>query len=334
MEKAQELLERIQFQREWDAMPEAERLLLQARAYVTQNDEDPDYESAFPYLVAAADKGHTGAQCLLGAMYAEGIYVEQDESEAFRLYLDAAEKGETMAFVDLSIVYLFGTGTAKNLREAKRWAQAAVDAGIEKADTLMQVVNEAWSTCNPDRADMMYVRGLACYERKDFKEANRFFGDAADNYHAQAAYMQGVMDEKGEGGTKSVSGAACHYRDAALWGHTGAFERLKVLAAVERDEDAQFCLAQVYYMNNAVKRDVAEAEKWFEAAVRQEHFYALSYLKTESSEEENKYAQYILGNLYYRGAGVPMDRSKAADLYRLAAAQGYQAAQKALERMS
>lgn len=74
----------------------------------------------------ASDKGSPMATYLLGIYYLEeGEY--QDKSEGFRLIKQAAQKNYPYSQGHLSLLYQFGIGCDKNLYEAERWANKAVE---------------------------------------------------------------------------------------------------------------------------------------------------------------------------------------------------------------
>jgi TPR repeat protein len=54
-----------------------------------------DYAEAVKWFRLAAEHGHSGAQCHLGEMYAEGHGVEQDYVQAHMWFNLAAAAGET-----------------------------------------------------------------------------------------------------------------------------------------------------------------------------------------------------------------------------------------------
>lgn len=55
--------------------------------------EGRDYAKALRYLEPLAVSGHPKAQHLLGVLYAEGLGVSRDDSEAARWFRVAAEQG-------------------------------------------------------------------------------------------------------------------------------------------------------------------------------------------------------------------------------------------------
>ena len=53
----------------------------------------------------------------------------------------------------------------------------------------------------------------------------------------------------------------------------------------------------------------------------------------KAAEQENKYAQYAIGNCYKRGHGVEKSYTKAVEWYKKAAEQGHEEAKKELDFM-
>ena len=90
--------------------------------------EDPIIrEKIMKYLCMAIEQGNATAMNQLGAMYAEGKWVEQDPEKAFLCYKKAAEHGHSLAMSNLGFCYLYGDGTEINYEEAyKTFSKAAV----------------------------------------------------------------------------------------------------------------------------------------------------------------------------------------------------------------
>ena len=57
------------------------------------------------------------------------------------------------------------------------------------------------------------------------------------------------------------------------------------------------------------------------------------YLLRKAAEQGDASAQYNLGVMYYKGAGVPKDTSAAVAWFRKAAVQGHATAQRALKKL-
>ena len=66
----------------------------------------------------AADRGDPSAQFNLGAMYHQGIGVEQDFKKGMDFYLLAADKGNLDAFVNMGGMYRDGQGVDRDYKEA------------------------------------------------------------------------------------------------------------------------------------------------------------------------------------------------------------------------
>ncbi len=92
---------------------------------------DPHAEPAV--LLTLAEKGNVQAQyvyALRHTAYAPvELQINEDRELAFRWTLKAAHGGHSRAMAVVALYYFRGTGTAKNLTEAKRWADLAVAKG-------------------------------------------------------------------------------------------------------------------------------------------------------------------------------------------------------------
>jgi TPR repeat protein len=92
---------------------------------------DPHAEPAA--LLALAEKDNVQAQyvyALRHTAYAPvELQIKEDRDLAFRWTLKAAEGGHSRAMAVVALYYFRGTGTAKNLKEAKDWADQAVAKG-------------------------------------------------------------------------------------------------------------------------------------------------------------------------------------------------------------
>lgn len=81
------------------------------------------------YLRMAADLGHAGAQCDLGACYGDGKGVEKDPETALAWFRKAADQGDASAQFNIGIAYENGAGVTRDLSEAARWFRRAADLG-------------------------------------------------------------------------------------------------------------------------------------------------------------------------------------------------------------
>ena len=112
---------------------------------------------------------------------------------------------------------------------------------------------------------------------------------AAEQGHAKAQYLLGIMYHGGQGVPQDTAEAARWYRRAAELGHAGG----------------QCSLGGMYYCGKGVAKNRAEAAKW--------------YLK--AAEQGEVKAQQLLGIIYLTEHGVPPDGVLLYMFLNLAAAR-------------
>jgi TPR repeat protein len=121
-------------------------------------------------------------------------------------------------------------------------------------------------------------------------------------------------------------------------------------AAEQRDAEAQFRLAWIFFNEKNLLHDDSEAVVWCERAAEQGHagsqtILAAAYYEGKgihqdytkaakwawkSAEQGIAPAQHLLGEMYSDGKGLPKDDKEAAEWYRKAANQGFEEAQTSL----
>ncbi len=134
----------------------------------------------------------------------------------------------------------------------------------------------------------LYAKGLGV--KDDYKEATRWYRQAADQGHARAQVALGEHYAAGQGVPQDNAEAVKWYRRAAEQG----------------DATGQYTLAVMYLVGTGVPKDDAEALKWYRASAEQG--YALSL--------------FHLGMRYKKGQGVTPDSAEAYKWLTLAAANG------------
>ena len=114
------------------AIPEIARADLdEAIAYAEAGEKDKAYEELL-LIVEQADQGHPKALYEFGVMYkTEGLWVVQSDESAFENWLASAELGYAPAQFAVGSAYIIGSGIEKDLSEAKRWLQFAIDNTYE-----------------------------------------------------------------------------------------------------------------------------------------------------------------------------------------------------------
>jgi len=135
-------------------------------------------------------------------------------------------------------------------------------------------------------------------ERAEYREALDWYGRAARQGDASAAYRLGEMAEEGQGELPCQARALHYFTVAAQLGHAAA----------------QYAVARCYARGHGCERDDALAVAWFDEAAARGHAGA----------------QYHLGVAFRRGLGVSADLEVALRWFRRAAEQGHARAQREL----
>lgn len=167
---------------------------------------------------------------------------------------------------------------------------------------------------------------------KSADKATEHFRRAAELGHAEAAFRLGLALEKGDGAERDESAAAEWYEKAAAHDLGPALLNLAGLyldgRGVDQDEERAFDL----YSRACGKTTLWPASDPL-ADVQEVEAVVVSSGASFSSGAGGAVglglalARYHLGNLYFEGRGVEADEDEAADLYRLAAEQGFAPAQ-------
>ncbi len=95
-----------------------------------------DYATAVKEWRPLAEQGYADAQTLLGGMYAAGLGVPQDDTEAIRWFRMAAEQGYANAQYSLGRKYAVGRGVPQDFVQAYKWLDLAAAQGNERAKRI------------------------------------------------------------------------------------------------------------------------------------------------------------------------------------------------------
>ncbi len=139
-----------------------------------------DYHRAYQEWKAAAEAGQAEAEFDLGLLYAEGLGVRRDLSEAMRLYRSAAEKGNAQAQFALGQIYLRGWGTPRDEVDAIRWIMMANSVEAAGPPT-----------------DWVAVEGYGV--PRDPRQAVYWYDRAARSGHPEAQFDLARLCSSGEG---------------------------------------------------------------------------------------------------------------------------------------
>ena len=105
--------------------------------------ERGDYTLAARLFRPLAEQGNALAQSNLGAMYADGQGVPQDDQEAMKWFRKAAEQGNALAQYNLGVAYANGEGVSQDYPEAVKWYRKA--AGQENASAQYNLASMYFS---------------------------------------------------------------------------------------------------------------------------------------------------------------------------------------------
>ena len=114
------------------AIPEIARADLdKAIAYAEAGEKDKAHKELL-LIAETAQTGHPKALYEFGVMYkTEGLWIVHSDESAFENWLASAELGYAPAQFAVGSAYIIGSGIEKDLSEAKRWLQFAIDNTYE-----------------------------------------------------------------------------------------------------------------------------------------------------------------------------------------------------------
>ena len=114
------------------AIPEIARADLdEALAYAEAGEKDKAYAELL-FIVEQAEQGHPKALYEFGVMYkSDDLWIVQSDESAFENWLASAELSYAPAQFAVGASYIIGSGVDKDLSEAKRWLQLAIDNTYE-----------------------------------------------------------------------------------------------------------------------------------------------------------------------------------------------------------
>jgi uncharacterized protein len=99
-----------------------------------------DYVTALKEWEPLARQGNPDALFRLGAMYAAGEGVQQDNKKAAQYYRWAAQQGHALAQTDLATLLYDGKGMPRNYAEAFQWYALAANQGNSQAQLNLGVM--------------------------------------------------------------------------------------------------------------------------------------------------------------------------------------------------
>ena len=178
-----------------------------------------NYEKAVQYFLKAAAQGYAISQYNLGICYRSGNGVPKDYNQAAGWFLQAAKQGDADAQNILGNYYIEGRpGVPKDLDKGMSWLNRAATRGNPSAEFNLAVC---------------YHQGTVIH--KDHKMAFKWYNEAANHGHVEAQYYVGLCHEKGWGTEVDFDRANEWYVKAASHGNEAASQRIKKLAASQKE---------------------------------------------------------------------------------------------------
>jgi TPR repeat protein len=165
-----------------------------------------DYQTAFREWQAAAEAGHAEAQFDLGLLYAQGLGVKRDLTEAANWYRKAAGQGNAEAEFALGQMYSRGWGVPRDTADAMRWMQMANDPASDGPPT-----------------DWARIEGYGF--EQDQQQAAYWYDKAAAQGHPEAQYNLARLYATGQGVPRDQEQALRWVRAAASQGYAPAQAR-------------------------------------------------------------------------------------------------------------
>lgn len=248
--------------------------------------EKEDFKTALKEFTALANKGDAQAQFNLGAMYNEGLGVDEDVAKAFAFFLKAAEQKHPRAQFVVGHMYSSGRGVTANKQESLQWKQKAASQGYAQAQSDL---------------------GDHDYEQKNYAEALVWYRKAAEQNNANAQYGIGYQYYKGEGVPVDLNEAIQWMLKAANQGNVNAQDDLANIYARQKNyADAvkwtlklaeggsinRIRILGVFYENGiGVQKDLITAYQFYSVAATMGHDAKATELKTELEKKLSAHDQ-------------------------------------------
>ncbi len=211
--------------------------------------KNKEYGKAYQEWKAAADAGHAEAQFDLGVLYAQGLGVRRDLTEAAFWYRKSAEQGNAEAEFALGQMYSRGWGAPRDTVDAMRWLQMANSVDSDGPPT-----------------DWANVEGYGMPQ--DDQQAAYWYKLAAEKGHPEAEFNLARLYAGGKGVKKDEEQAARWVSASATQGYTPAMANLGTRFATgtgvaQNPQRAYFWLTLAFLHGDkgAEKQRAAEAAK-------------------------------------------------------------------------
>jgi uncharacterized protein len=273
----------MQLQSKAEAGDAAAQLAL-GRAYQNGNGVRQNDELAAKWYRNAADQGNAAAQNNLGVMYRAGLGVEKNKEEAMKWYHMAARQGNANAMFNIGAAYYDGDVERASELAAYEWFVLAEEAGSSNAhDAVKRTAAELGAPFTQDaliEIAQMYEKGTDLPQ--NYSQAIKWYNRAAESGSASAKVQLASMYLNGNGVPKDYSRAMELCYSAGILGY--------------------YCVGHIYAYGLGVPPDLGEASKWYR----------------KGAEAGNSASMLALGQMYWKGQGVELDRAESYHYFFLA----------------
>ena len=217
---------------------------------------EQNYERARFWFQKSANKGDAKAQTGLGYMYYLGLGVDKDYEKAFSYFNKAACQNDAGALESLGALYWNGEAVEKDKGKALEYFVRAAEEGSK-----LGCYNAARAYCFGDESliniekSWQYLQRLPSldYDKKEYFKAH---------------YMAGMYYLK-KPNLKKISRAMFHFSEGAYLG----------------DQDSQYVLGILLLAGIGTEKDAVRGMEWIEKAAKNESEEANAFL---SSDDESK----------------------------------------------
>lgn len=309
-----------------------------------------DPAASVHWLRQAALQGSPSAQDRLANSYYLGLGVKRDPGRALRWYEKAANQGYSDAQFKLSEMYYLGRGTKRDLAKAAKWYREGAFGGESYGGSFGRyLVGHMYHTGEGVKRNIdAAVRWLASAVNDQLPAATAPVGFSADNpLNAKGAAPSLAALERQARNDARLELAAIYENGEGV-----PKDGTRALGLIQQASDAgsvkaKIALARHYLDGIDVRRDLPTAVRLFsevpdktaygiaaaaaaavekaasvgEKAYHSKHYKAALHNLEAAADHGNARAQYLLGNMYFGGAGVPKDYARAIRWWRRASLQ-------------
>lgn len=256
-------------------------------------DESQNIKRAMYWYAQAAGNGNIIAQLKLGKIYSDGAYMQKQKHKAIYWYKKAVAEGSVEGQLFLTGLH-HATSANADVPEITYWYEKMRQILHSSENVVMQeyfsmkklevypgkMIASLQSEANAGDIEAMFNLGNIYYDAESYNEAKKWYRAAANDGHLGAQECFGAIYAGGIGGDENNMMAILYNQKAAKQGSVTAQNSLGRLylhnlndyntayscfkkAANKGDKEAMQNLADMYRQGWGVKKDLAEADKWY-----------------------------------------------------------------------